>query len=203
VLSQEVAYGGGIQQSCVTHERLALGIALGSSVLTVLGLMVMIKVEISRGFRSYVEQSLKADLQSPKELLKVYGGKGAVVVAVDKWTNQVVGMVAGQEIVNNKEEESMAGGGVIMYELRRMSVDTRIQRRGIGQRLIRQLENELPRDKQKVIRTCSSIQYAAHALYKKAGFTLRETMPFSGFSWLLQQGGCFRRYEKDYDSKTI
>jgi ribosomal protein S18 acetylase RimI-like enzyme len=190
----------------------ALGVALGTSLLTVVGIMAKIWVEMSNGFRGYVEQSLKADLASPQELLKVYGGKGAVVVAVDTSTNQVVGMVAGQEVV--KKEEAVGDGiqnksndidggvvknSVVVFELRRMSVDTRIQRRGIGQRLIRQLEQELlPRDMHKMILTCSSIQYAAHRLYEKAGFRLVEQMTFPDLSWLFRQGVGFRRYEKDY-----
>ncbi len=136
-----------------------------------------------QGFTSWIQQVLEhEDMQSPEQLQERFGGKGVFLVAEDSTTGTLLGMVAA---------ESTPKGGV--FELRRMSVHTQAQKRGIGQQLIRRLEHELGPTKQQIYLTCSSVQYAAHRLYESMGFIKTKTRKYG--KW---QGIQFFRYEKNY-----
>lgn len=138
-----------------------------------------------RGFGSWIQQVLeKEDLKSPENLRKRFGDKGAFLVAEDP-EGTLLGMVAAEP---TKEE------GV--FELRRMSVSSKSQKRGIGKQLIQKLEEELGSDKKQIYLICSSVQYAAHRLYENSGFT-KVTIGDYG-KW---QGIRFFRYEKNFVCK--
>lgn len=130
----------------------------------------------------YITKSIESDLS---QIEQVYGKKGRFLVAVDTTDgNRIVGHVAGEP----KED------GV--YELRRMSVVLQRQRSGLGKRLIQQLEADLqPR---RMYLTCSSAQYAAHRLYERMGFQLKERLRQERYGWLLGQAVEGFVYDKMY-----
>ena len=98
----------------------------------------------------------------------VYNKDGGVFL-VAEMGNKVVGIVGGEF----KEESA---DGARTYELRRMSVDSRVRGRGLGKRLVRALEETLDRPS-KLFLKCSNAQFAAHALYRGQGFELKEATP--------------------------
>jgi ribosomal protein S18 acetylase RimI-like enzyme len=118
-----------------------------------------------RAFGKYIHGALTGDLN---DIPGVYQGSGGCfLVASDPAddSGRIVGMVGGE-----KKEEGR-------YELRRMSVDSSIQNRGLGTLLIQQLEKECT-NASSIFLTCSNVQYAAHTLYRKCGFTIKNEFVF-------------------------
>lgn len=110
------------------------------------------------GFKGYTTESIKSDLSNIEEVYLKPGG--CFLVAVDAQDeNKIVGMVAGEK------------KGDKVFELRRMSVASGMQRRGIGEQLIRELEKVCGSGKMELSTT--SAMPAARALYEKYGFTLK------------------------------
>ena len=119
---------------------------------------------VTRGrFQEYIDRSLTNDLANISSVYQSNGGLFLVAVTKDKGVDRVVGMV-GAEF----KETTTSDGNV--YELRRMSVDVTVRGRGIGQRLVEELEQRLPVPC-KIILYTSNLQYAAHRLYEKLGYT--------------------------------
>jgi GNAT superfamily N-acetyltransferase len=119
-------------------------------------------------FGMYIQASLDDDLSKIEE---VYSGKGCFLVAVDT-AKQSAGAIVG--IVGGHDRERGTG---------------------LGQRLIRRLEEECQPVKMHL--TCSSIQYAAHRLYSRAGFLLKERFKPAGLSWWLRNCIEIYPYEKE------
>ena len=150
-------------------------------------------------FRQYVQYSLMSDMSNIPSVYQQHGG--CFLVAVEVSTNQVIGMVGGEfkpnETSDGDKGMDRRGGDDVVYELRRMSVDRRIQRRGLGRRLIRLLERTLLQaGMTKLILTTSNLQYAGHALYDREGFQLQPKKHFPSANkafWLMN-------YEKEYDT---
>jgi GNAT superfamily N-acetyltransferase len=84
--------------------------------------------------------------------------------------------------------------GVI--ELRRMSVSSKQRGMGLGKRLIQRLEVEC--EPSKIYLTCTSIQNAAHRLYSRVGFTLKETSTPGTASWFFRNSIEIYLYEKEF-----
>lgn len=87
----------------------------------------------ARMMGGYIQRSIATDLADIRASYFKQGG--TFLVAEDLVTGQLVGCVGG-EIKLQKEDKKM-------FELRRMSVDSKIQRRGLGTRLVRSLEDSL------------------------------------------------------------
>jgi GNAT superfamily N-acetyltransferase len=149
------------------------------AVLPATGLYYLLKSK----FGMYIQASLDDDLSKIEE---VYSGKGCFLVAVDT-AKQSAGAIVG--IVGGHDREN----GVI--ELRRMAVLSTKRGTGLGLRLIRRLEEEC--QPVKMYLTCSSIQYAAHRLYSRAGFLLKERFKPAGLSWWLRNCIEIYPYEKE------
>lgn len=115
-------------------------------------------------FHGYVNHSLQDDLSN---IPQVYGSSnGCFLVATDDATGRIVGTVGGQ------------GKGPDLFELRRMSVDANCQGQGLGRRLLQRLHQECKNGK--ITLSTTSIQYAAHALYRKNGYAMTKRMPLMG-----------------------
>jgi GNAT superfamily N-acetyltransferase len=94
--------------------------------------------------------------------------EGTFLVAIDNSSGRIVGMVGG----DNK------GKGVL--ELRRMSVDLSIHSKGLGTRIVHELENFARKNGfKKILLYCTTGQYAANRLYQKTGFELLDLIPMS------------------------
>lgn len=137
---------------------------------------------IRQGFIGYVQSSLKDDMNRIEE---VYKYPGCFLVAVDTEDgDKIIGTIAGEAKDPDK--------GV--YELRRMSVSAQRRRSGLGRRLVQQLESELKPSM--MFLTCTTIQYAAHRLYERSGFSLRKIFPID--DWFFGKIVSIRKYQKDY-----
>jgi len=142
------------------------------------------------GHAAYIGWSLEDDLRN---IEKVYGGdtNGVFLVAVDETTNQIVGMVGGEN------KSARKGSGV--YELRRMSVDSSVQQRGLGRRLIFELEQRLKSQQlRRLYLTTLSTMWPAQTLYVNSGFSLTRTIPMKGRNWIFRNLVTIHQYEKDY-----
>jgi len=147
--------------------------------------------------KGYIRSSIQSDLS---DIENVYGGKGCFLVAEDTESKQIVGMVGGEH--KKQQEKDYANGydngdddGV--YELRRMSVLSSCQKRGVGRRLIRALESELHQPTRLYL-TCSSLQHSAHALYEKTGFVLKTEFRPNLSNILYRNAISFLMMEKRY-----
>jgi len=129
----------------------------------------------------YIQMSLEDDLS---KIEQVYSSQGCFLVAVDSKTNQIVGAVGGQD----KDKGC--------FELRRMCVATDQHRRGIGQQLIHALHDIL--QPQKMFLSCTSIQYAAHKLYERAGYVLKKKFVPEQASWIFKVSIQIFYYEKEF-----
>jgi ribosomal protein S18 acetylase RimI-like enzyme len=142
--------------------------------------------QISDWLGSYIQFCLdKDDLCSSEKLQTVYGGNGTFLVALDS-NQDLVGMVGGEE-----------KSGVGIFELRRMSVDSRYRGKGVGRALLSRLQEELPA--KQIFLTTTSTQHAARRLYESVGFQCGKggkEFPFG--SWFTQQAVSLFRYEKNY-----
>ena len=88
-----------------------------------------------RMFGGYIQKSIATDLSDIHGTYFVNGG--TLLVAQDVKSGDIVGCIAGQHKVDEEPAKKKT------FELRRMSVDSRVQRRGIGKRLVESLEQEL------------------------------------------------------------
>jgi GNAT superfamily N-acetyltransferase len=88
------------------------------------------------GMDKYVHHSIASDLSDISKHYLTNGG--TFLVAEDSLTGRIVGMVAGE----NKEDDNIVDSSG-KFELRRMSVDTPFQRRGLGRQLVHCLEERL------------------------------------------------------------
>jgi GNAT superfamily N-acetyltransferase len=150
------------------------------AVLPATGLYYILKSK----FGMYIQASLDDDLSKIEEVYN--NGKGCFLVAVDtnkQSAGDIVGIVGGHEREN----------GVI--ELRRMAVSSTKRGTGLGQRLIRRLEEEC--QPLKMYLTCTSIQYAAHRLYSRAGFLLEKRFKPARSSWWFRNCIEIYLYEKE------
>jgi predicted N-acetyltransferase YhbS len=164
-----------------------LSVTLAAALVTTVLPLAAIWWKVSESFDWYIDFCLqKEDLSSPEKLQRVYGGNGVFIVALKG--NEVVGMVGGED----KNEKEGRGS----FELRRMSVDRRMQRNGIAKQLVQKLEDELGSHKKKIFLTCSSAQYAARQMYANSDFQCRKEFQFG--SWFTKQGLSFFRLEKTY-----
>jgi GNAT superfamily N-acetyltransferase len=144
---------------------------------------------IHQAFGKYIQRSIDTDLSDIPGVYQKNGG--AFLVAIDSSSNKIVGMVGGE----NKSEEHADG----VYELRRMSVDVKLQRKGIGRRLVESLEKELLPDCRQIYLTTSSVQAAAHVLYKRAGFVSAKTNPIpSSALYLVREALTIYLFKKSY-----
>ena len=146
-----------------------------------------------RGHTVYIAWSLDDDL---RDIEQVYGAdkEGVFVVAVNDKTNQVIGMVGGEN------KSATKGSGV--YELRRMSVAASAQQRGLGQRLVSELERRLKQQYKlrKLYLTTLSTMWPAQSLYVGAGFSLTKTIPLQERNWIFRNLVTIHKYEKEYHS---
>jgi GNAT superfamily N-acetyltransferase len=144
---------------------------------------------ILQAFGKYIQRSIDTDLSDIPGVYQKSGG--AFLVAVDTSSDKIVGIVGGE----NKSEDHADG----VYELRRMSVDSKLHRRGIGRRLVESLEKELLPDCCRIYLTTSSVQAAAHSLYKRAGFVSVKADPIpSSAPLFVRQALTIYRFEKSY-----
>jgi GNAT superfamily N-acetyltransferase len=128
-------------------------------------------VYLQRMFTYYTTASCESDLSDIDGVYIKQGGTFFVATCSNDPAT-IVGIVAG-EIKENGQ-----------LELRRMSVSVKHHKRGIGSKLIKALE-EFAKSKgiNTIFLTCTSLQYAAHTLYRRNGFVLmkaKETEMMSG-----------------------
>jgi predicted GNAT family acetyltransferase len=118
---------------------------------------------ISKAMKGYTKHGRDSDLADIQGVYLKNGGNFLVAATPD---GKVVGMVAGEP----KEDNSI--------ELRRMSVDQTIQKKGVASRLIQRLQEDAKKAGfVNMFLTCSSVQYAAQGLYRKNLFDLVKTVP--------------------------
>jgi predicted GNAT family acetyltransferase len=128
-----------------------------------LGWMAWHYRNIFKGFENYTKQSRNADLADIQGVYLKNGGSFLVAATLG---GKVIGMVAGEPKENNS------------IELRRMSVDQTIQKKGVACQLVQRLQEDAKKAGfVNMFLTCSSAQYAAHGLYKKNSFDLVRTLP--------------------------
>jgi GNAT superfamily N-acetyltransferase len=165
---------------------LSLPVVAAAALVPATGLYYFIKSK----FGMYIQRSIDDDLSM---ISAVYNnGKGCFLVAVEKQSNnnntgkdKIVGIIGGHDRQD----------GVV--EIRRMSVSYASQGVGLGRKLIKRLEEECR--PAKMFLTCTSMQYAAHRLYSKAGFVLQDTFtPGITASWLLRNSILILLFEKRY-----
>jgi ribosomal protein S18 acetylase RimI-like enzyme len=135
----------------------------------------------SKAFRDYVNKTCqREDLADAKNVKSEYGTDGGcflVATLMDsKNGDKIVGCVGGKFTsldkavsLNDTTKSQQVRNRV--YELKRMSVDSRYRGRGIASKLLQRLEQDLD-DASKIFLYSSNFQYPAHALYRKAGFQL-------------------------------
>jgi N-acetylglutamate synthase-like GNAT family acetyltransferase len=117
-----------------------------------------------KGLEDYIKQSRETDLA---DIQGVYlKNEGNFLVAAMP-SGKLVGMIGGEP---NKEDKTI--------EVRRMSVDQTIQKRGLASRLVQRLHEDARKGGfETMFLYCTSAQHAAHRLYKKNSFNLIKTMP--------------------------
>ena len=193
-------------------------------------------------FNPYIQHSIDTDLSNIYDVYFKNGGTFLVAVETTTSTssssttsslnNRIVGCVAGEKKKKTQkkqqqqqpqeeddqrrrqqqgQDEDDDDDGV--YELRRMSVDSTIQRRGLGKKLIQALEKELKnvvvvgskggcqmKKMKKIYLTCSNLQHSAHHLYRKSGFVHVDTTfsKNSNAPYLFRNIVRFYRLEKYY-----
>ena len=114
-------------------------------------------------FENYTRWSRETDLA---DIQSVYLKNGGSFLVAATPIGKVIGIVAGEP----KEGNSI--------ELKRMSVDQTIQKKGVASRLVQRLQEDAKKAGfAKMFLSCSSAQYAAHGLYKKNSFDLVKTRP--------------------------
>ncbi len=122
---------------------------------------------VEHSVNGYTTSSCESDLS---DIEGVYiKNRGTFLVAT--LAGQLVGIVAG-EVKNDHQ-----------LELRRMSVSSQYQKKGIASKLLVALDAFAHKEGiETIFLTCTSEQYAAHALYKRNGFRLVKTkrMGFMG-----------------------
>jgi ribosomal protein S18 acetylase RimI-like enzyme len=128
-----------------------------------------LRYAVSKSFKSYVDSETDINLSSVSDTYLKAGG--TFLVAVDKHSGQIVGMVGG--------EKTKKKGGESTLELKRMSVDTTVHSRGLGTMIVGELQQHARKlGFQKIVLSCTSAQVAANQLYRKCGFTLIKQTPF-------------------------
>jgi GNAT superfamily N-acetyltransferase len=128
-----------------------------------LGWMAWQYRNIVKAKEGYIKHGRDTDLADIQGVYLKNGGSFLVAATPD---GKVIGMVAGEP----KEDNSI--------ELRRMSVDQSIQKKGVASRLIQRLQEDAKKAGfVNMFLSCSSVQYGAHGLYKKNLFDLVETVP--------------------------
>ena len=202
----------GSSLSFLLPELTSLGVILSSVLLVHYTSFVL--------FNPYIQHSIDADLSNINDVYFNNGGTFLVAVDTSSSTspNRIVGCVAGEKKTTKKQQEDDQqqqqqqgkddDGSNIIYELRRMSVDGTIQRRGLGKKLIQALENELfnvvGKTHPKIYLTCSNLQHSAHHLYRKSGFLHVDTT-FSknpNAPLLFRNVVKFYRLEKEYNNEN-
>lgn len=161
---------------------LYLGAALASS----LGWFAYHSYLSPKLFSEYIEYSVNTDIS---DIPNVYQEKGGIfLVAVNKDTDMVLGMVGGEY----KHKEVIAGSQRDVYEVRRLSVGPEARGKGLGRRLMEALQERVPAGS-RLFADCSNIQPTAQRLYVKNGFGLTSQFPLKDWP------GAFNiwRYEKE------
>jgi GNAT superfamily N-acetyltransferase len=112
----------------------------------------------------HTKQARETDLA---DIQGVYLKDGGSFLVAATPSGKVIGMVAGEAKEDNKT-----------MELRRMSVDQTIQKKGVASRLVQRLQEDAKKAGfTNMFLLCSSAQYAAHGLYKKNAFDIVKTLP--------------------------
>jgi ribosomal protein S18 acetylase RimI-like enzyme len=128
-----------------------------------------LRYSVSRSFKSYIDSETEKNLSSVSDTYLKAGG--TFLVAVDKHSGRVVGMVGGEKTTKKDGESTI--------ELKRMSVDTTVHSRGLGTKIVGELQQQARKlGFQKMVLSCTSAQFAANRLYRKCGFTLIKQTPF-------------------------
>ena len=131
----------------------------------------------------YIQQACESDLSNIQGVY--FNTGGCFLVAIDTSNNnQVVGTIAGE------------GKGENEFEMRRMFVDPAIHGRGLGKRLVQALEKELKG--RKMALATSTVQYAAHALYKRQGYQVTKRIPLQIGMFKYLPGFELVFYEKNF-----
>ena len=136
---------------------------------------------------------------------------GTFLVAQDTATGRIVGSVAGEDKSDTLVDDDDSDSQSFLFELRRMSVDASLRRRGVGKLLLQGLQDFLIQQhhQQRQYRrsssnsgsssssssltlflTCSNLQYAAHGLYESNGFVKVKEVEYplnSGGGWTALQ----------------
>lgn len=136
---------------------------------------IALRIYIRSVFRSFLDKSLNGDLDDIEGVYECF--------LVAERDGKIVGTVGGED----------KGDGVL--ELRRMTVDASVRNRGIGLRLIQALEKQV--SPKKIYLSCSSVQYAAHRLYEKAGFVRVAIMIPERANIVFRSALSAYRYEKE------
>jgi RimJ/RimL family protein N-acetyltransferase len=129
-----------------------------------------LRYSVSKAIKVYVDSETEKNLSSVSDTYLKTGG--TFLVAVDKHSGQVVGMVGG-------ENTTKKDGDTMIIELKRMSVDTTVHSRGVGTELVKELQVYARKlGFQKMVLTCTTAQVAANRLYPQCGFTLIKQISF-------------------------
>eukprot|EP01114_Cavostelium_apophysatum_P021531 TRINITY_DN7546_c0_g1_i1.p1 TRINITY_DN7546_c0_g1~~TRINITY_DN7546_c0_g1_i1.p1 ORF type:complete len:218 (+),score=7.83 TRINITY_DN7546_c0_g1_i1:89-742(+) len=116
-------------------------------------------VEIMTGHRRYLKSSQKTDLGHIQEVYFDKGGYFWVVTGTNEFKDEIVGMVGLQQI-NDKEAE-----------LRRMSVDVRARRRGVGDLLLKTLDRYArSKNYERIVLSTLDAFFPARKMYERFGF---------------------------------
>ena len=187
------AASGWIASLWLVTTKTKLAVSVTAMVVAVTVPLIGLWYSAWSGHVAYIALSLEDDL---RDLELVYGAdkNGVFIVAVNDETNQIIGMVGGEN------KSATKGHGV--YELRRMSVAASAKQRGLGRRLVSELEHRLKQQHKlrKLYLTTLSTMWPAQSLYLRAGFSLTKTIPLEGRNWIFRNLVTIHKYEKEYFS---
>lgn len=148
--------------------------------LLVVSYVVYLYVTVKAMIKNYVDTEIESNLLNVSDTYMTPGG--TFLVAVHDQSGRIVGMVGGEK-TKSKEGTTM--------ELKRMSVDTNVHSRGLGTKIVDELQVYARQlGFQKIVLSCTTPQLAANRLYRKCGFTMVKETAFG------LPGAKIRFYEK-------
>ena len=132
---------------------------------------------VMRGFINYIDHTINTDFKNPEEWLK----KGVSNLWVATSEKEIVGSIGIIPFEKEKDIHEIKTGGKNVAELRRMYVSPSHLRKGIGSKLIKELERWcLENEYDEIVLTTTYFQVDAINFYKMNGYKVC-TFQRSGF----------------------